>query len=252
MVAAAKLRRHSGRLRTGRFLAEGPNLVAAAAAHGLVQEVFATAPAAQRHRDLLEGLPVRLVSDSAVKDLCETVTPAGIVAVCHAPAVDPASELRSGTDLVVIAVDMSDPGNAGTVIRTADAMGAGLVVLAGNSVDPYNGKCLRSSAGSIFGLPVAADPDVTGLLAGARSAGLQILATTVDGEMSLDDAGPLLAEPTAWVFGPEARGLPSEVSAAADHRVRIPVAGSAESLNVAAAAAICLYQSARFRRHRLG
>lgn len=180
------------------------------------------------------------------------MTPAGIVAVCRIPEADLDSVLDGGPGLVAIAVDMSDPGNAGTLIRTADAMGAGAVVLAGNCVDPYNGKCLRSSAGSIFGLPVIGDPGVSLPLERVRSAGLQVLATTVDGELSLDDAGPILGKPTAWVFGSEVRGLPAEVAETADHRVRIPVTGSAESLNVAAAAAICLYQSARAHRHRLG
>lgn len=262
MIAAVKLRRHTGRLRAGRFLAEGPNLVEAAAARGLVDEVFATVSGAERHLGgpdggrfadgLLGGVPVHLVTDSAARDLSETVTPAGIVAVCRFPDADLASVLEAGPRLAAVMVDVSEPGNAGSVIRTADAMGADAVLLAGHSVDPYNGKCLRSSAGSIFGLPVFSEPDVPGLIARLRGAGLQLLATTVDGELSLDEAGPLLGEPTAWIFGPEARGLPAELARDADHRVAIPVAGSAESLNVAAAAAICLYQSARARRHRLG
>lgn len=224
-------------------------------ARGVAEDVLTTESAAQRHRDLVEGallagVAVHLVDDSAAKDLCDTVTPAGIVAVCRIPAADPESLTRAS--LVVVAVDIAEPGNAGTMIRTADAMGADAMVLAGRGVDPYNGKCLRSSAGSIFGLPVITDTDVSGLLGRLRAAGLLILAATVDGELSLDDAGPLLGRPTAWVFGPEARGLPAGVAESADHRVSIPISGSAESLNVAAAAAICLYQSARTRRNPLG
>ena len=120
-------------------------------------------------------------------------------------------------------------------------MGAGAVVLGGHSVDPYNGKCLRASAGSMFSIPVVAAPDAA--VPALRAAGLQVLATTLDGEMRLDEAD--LAAPTAWLFGAEPSGLSAEVAAAADHRVRIPMSGGAESLNVAAAAAICLYQSAR-------
>jgi TrmH family RNA methyltransferase len=139
-------------------------------------------------------------------------------------------------------VGTSEPGNAGTLIRIADALGADAVVLAGDGVDPYNGKCLRASAGSIFALPVLEEPDVNALVTALRQAGLAILATTLDGQLSLDDAD--LSGPTAWFFGSEAHGLSGEVAALADARVRIPMRGSAESLNIAAAAAICLYQSA--------
>jgi TrmH family RNA methyltransferase len=151
--------------------------------------------------------------------------------------------------LVAVAVEISEPGNAGTLIRVADAMGADAVVLAGHSVDPYNGKCLRASAGSIFSIPVVYGTEVSDAAAvvdALSQAGLQVLATTVDGELSLDEAG--LAAPTAWLLGPEAHGLPADLAGRASHRVHIPMPGSAESLNVASAAAICLYQSARAHR----
>jgi len=252
VVAAVKLQRHTGRIRSGRFLAEGPNLVEAAAARHMVEEVFATAAAADRHRGLLHELPVTLVTEPAAKALSDTVTPSGLVAVCRIP--DPRLDglLAANPTLIAVAVDLSEPGNAGTLIRIAHAMGAAAVVFAGNSVDPYNGKCLRSSAGSILAVPVISEPDTAGLLAQLRSAGLQIVATTLDGDTSLDDADGLLAAPTAWVFGPEAQGLPGAVAGQADHRVLIPMSASAESLNVAAAAAICLYQSARAQRQGLG
>jgi TrmH family RNA methyltransferase len=156
--------------------------------------------------------------------------------------------LASAPRLVSVAVGISEPGNAGTLIRIADAMGAGAVVLAGHSVDPYNGKCLRASTGSIFSIPVVEEPDPAAAVAALREAGLQTLATTVDGEIDLDAAEPLLSAPTAWLFGPESQGLPADVAALADRRIRIPMPGNAESLNVAAAAAICMYQSARAAR----
>jgi TrmH family RNA methyltransferase len=252
VLAAVKLQRHTGRLRSGRFLAEGPNLVEAAAARGMVDEVFVTTAAVDRYAALLRDLPVRLVTDPAAKALSDTVSPSGVVAVCRIP--DPRLDaiLADKPTLIVVAVDLSEPGNAGTLIRIAHAMGADAVVFAGQSVDPYNGKCLRSSAGSIFAVPVIIEPDTAGVLSQLRSAGLLIAATTVDGEISLDDADPLLGAPTAWMFGPESRGLPADVAALADNRVVIPMSAGAESLNVAAAAAVCLYQSARARRHRLG
>ncbi len=247
-MAAAKLQRHTGRRRAGRFLAEGPNLVEAAAHRGLVEEVFATEAAAQRQAGLLNGLVWHEVTERAAKALSETVTPSGLVAVCRLPETQLAEALSGSPTLVAVAVDLSEPGNAGTLIRLADAMGAAAVVFAGHSVDPYNGKCLRASAGSIFSVPVVVEPDTPAVLAALRAAGLQILATTLAGEVSLDDADALLAAPTAWVFGPEAQGLPADLAALADHRITISMAGGAESLNVAAAAAICLYESAKAQR----
>lgn len=250
VVAAVKLRRNAARRRAERFLVEGPNLVEAASRRGLIREVFVAEPAAQRHAGLLAGIdaPVQLVTERAAKALSETVTPAGVVAVCRIPAPDLDRVLAGSPGLVAVAVGVGEPGNAGTLIRIADAMGAGAAVLTGQSVDPYNGKCLRASAGSIFSLPVVVAADTDAALAALRGAGLRLLAAALDGELSLDDAGPLLTRPTAWLFGPESHGLPVEVTAAADHRVAIPMAGGAESLNVASAAAICLYQSARAQR----
>lgn len=250
VAAAVKLHRHVGRRRTGRFLAEGPNLVEAAARRGLVRDVFVTEVAQQRHASLLAtlasaGCPVHPVTERAAKALSDTVTPAGLVAVCESPETHLQDVLAGPPALVAVAVEISEPGNAGTLIRLADAMGAAGVILGGHSVDPYNGKCLRASAGSIFSVPVVVAPDTLAAVDALRAAGLQLLATTVDGETRLDEATDLLGTPTAWLFGPESHGLPTEIAAAADHRMRIPMAGGAESLNVASAAAICLYQSAR-------
>jgi TrmH family RNA methyltransferase len=243
VVAAAKLLRHVGRQRSGRFLAEGPNLVEAAQQRGVVVEVYATEAAYVRFESLLGQAPVQLVTDKAAKALSDTVTPVGLYAVCTMPEADLAGVLATSPGLLLVAVETSEPGNAGTLIRIADAMGADAVVLAGHSVDPYNGKCLRASAGSIFALPVISEPDQTGVVADLRSAGLQVLATTLDGETSLEHAD--LAIPTAWMFGSEAHGLDREVAALANARIRIPMRGNAESLNVATAAAICMYESSR-------
>ncbi|OBF35568.1 RNA methyltransferase [Mycobacterium sp. ACS1612] len=246
MAAAVKLHRHIGRRRAARFLAEGPNLVESALRRGLVSEVFATETAMSRFGSMLTDAPVHLVTEPAAKALSDTVTPVGLVAVCSMPETTLADVLTESPRLVAVAVEISEPGNAGTLIRIADAMGADAVVLAGNSVDPYNGKCLRSSAGSIFSIPVVPESDAAGTVAALTDAGLQVLATTVDGEIGLDDAD--LSGPTAWLFGPEARGLPVELAQTATHRVHIPMPGSAESLNVASAASICLYQSAKAHR----
>ena len=249
VAAAVKLHRHVGRRRANRFLAEGPNLVEAAARRGLVRDVFVTQAAQQRYASLLATLDpacaVHPVTERAAKALSDTVTPAGLVAVCETAATELKDVLAGRPALVAVAVEISEPGNAGTLIRLADAMGAAGVILGGHSVDAYNGKCLRASAGSIFSIPVVTAPDTLAAVRALRAAGLQLLATTVDGEARLDQADELLGKPTAWLFGPESHGLPTEIAEAADHRMRIPMSGGAESLNVASAAAICLYQSAR-------
>lgn len=204
-----------------------------------------TEEAALRFADLLTDTTAHLVTDRAAKLLSDTVTPVGLVAVCRQPEVALADVLEA-PQLVAVAVETSDPGNAGTLIRIADAMGADAFILSGNSVDPYNAKCLRSSAGSIFSVPVIEVPDTAELLSKLVSAKLVVLAATLDGEASLDDVD--LTVPTAWLFGSEAHGLSVADAAAADVRVTIPMSGGAESLNVAAAAAICLYQSAAAHR----
>jgi RNA methyltransferase, TrmH family len=248
VVAAVKLHRQVARRRARRFLVEGAHLVEAASGRGLVREVFVTEAAAQRYAALLDrqDAAVNLVTERAAKALSDTVTPAGLVAVCELPGLGLADVLTDAPRLVAVGVEIGEPGNAGTLIRIADAMGAAAVIFGGPSVDPYNGKCLRASAGSVFSLPVVVEPDAGGAVTALQAAGLRVLATTVDGELSLDDVE--LAGPTAWLFGSEAHGLSPQLAEQADNRVTIPMSGGAQSLNVAAAAAICLYQSARAQR----
>lgn len=245
---AVKLQRRTERAATGRFLAEGPNLIEAAARRGVVERVFATENAGQRYRALLDGLAVVMVTDRAMKALSETVTPPGLVAVCRQSPATVDEILAGEPQLIAVAADISDPGNAGTLIRLADAMGVAAVVFAGDAVDPYNGKCVRSSAGSILSVPVLCEPDTGAVIERLQEAGLRVLATTLDGEVTLDEVLGELAAPTAWLFGSEAHGLSAVVARQADRRVMIPMSGGVDSLNVAAAAAICLYQSAYARR----
>jgi TrmH family RNA methyltransferase len=152
--------------------------------------------------------------------------------------------------LVAVLAHVRDPGNAGTVIRTADAAGADAVVLGGESVDPYNGKCVRASAGSLFHLPLAAGVPIDATVTALKARGLTVLAADGHGALDLDTAidDGRLDGPTAWLFGNEAWGLPAETRALADAVVRVPIHGAAESLNLATAAAVCLYASARAHR----
>ncbi len=184
------------------------------------------------------------MDDRALASLSEAVSPAGLVAVCRHLDV-PLADALTGS-LVAICADVRDPGNAGTVIRTADAAGAGGVVLAGSSVDAYNAKTVRATVGSLFHLPVAVEPDPAAAVAAAQEAGFVVLAADGAGDVDLFEAD--LGPPTAWLFGNEAWGLPAELAALADQRVAIPIHGRAESLNLATAAAVCLYASARAQR----
>ena len=160
--------------------------------------------------------------------------------------------LGTAPRLLAVLAHARDPGNAGTVVRAADAAGAGGVLLTGDSVDPYNGKCVRASAGSLFHLPVSVGDRVEDDLPALRAAGLQVLAADGHADLDLDEAADtgLLAAPTAWVFGNEAWGLPEQTRALADAVVKVPIHGRAESLNLATAAAVCLYASARAHRTR--
>lgn len=258
--AARRLAGRSARERAGAFLAEGPQAVREAVVVGAVRELFVTPDAAERHAVVVDGLraqrrPVRLCTPEVLAELADTVTPQGLVAVCD--LLDrPLDDVLAGRPRLVVALArVQDPGNAGTVLRAADAAGAGAVVLTTASVDVYNPKCVRTSAGSLFHLDVVTGAPLGTLVAAARAAGLGVLAADGAGPVDLDDlvddaergSGPLVA-PLMWVFGNEAQGLSHEEAELADAVVRIPVHGRAESLNLATAATVCLYAAARAQR----
>jgi TrmH family RNA methyltransferase len=247
---ARKLSRRSVRTERRLFLADGPKAVEGAlGVPGCIVEVFATPSATEQYAALAAAAPDwTLVDDRALASLSDSVTPAGVVAVCR--SVDrPLPHVLDGEPrLVALCADVRDPGNAGTVIRCADAAGADAVVLAGHSVDAGNPKTVRASVGSVFHLPLALEPDPAAAVRAAQAAGLTVLAADGAGEVDLFGAEELLSGPTAWLFGNEAWGLPDELAALADHRVRIPIHGRAESLNLSTAAALCLYASAREQR----
>jgi TrmH family RNA methyltransferase len=244
---ARKLSRRSVRTERRLFLADGPKAVEGALRAALWVELFATSTGAETFAALIGDVPVTLVTEQAMSGLSDAVTPAGIVALCRFVEdevdLDPAR-----SPLVAICADVRDPGNAGTVIRCADAAGASGVVLAGDSVDLYNPKTVRATVGSLFNVPITQERNASTVIAAARSAGYLVLAADGGGDVDLFAADDLLARPTAWLFGNEARGLPDELRAAADHVVSIPIFGGAESLNLSTAAALCLYASARVHR----
>jgi RNA methyltransferase, TrmH family len=257
LKAARRLNKRAFRQHERAFLAEGPQAVAEAFHCGArVADLFVTVPARSRHHDLVTamaaaGIPVHVVGGEVMDELAQTVTPQGLLAVCDFVDV-PLAEVtaRGKPRLVALLANVRDPGNAGTVLRTADAAGADAVVFADASVDPYNGKCVRASAGSLFHLPVVAGTSLEDTVVTLREVGLRIVAADGRAGRPLDDpeVQARLAGPTAWMFGNEAWGLPPELVGLADEPVAVPIYGRAESLNLAAAAAVCLYASARAQR----
>jgi TrmH family RNA methyltransferase len=254
--AARRLAKRAFRRRDRRFLAEGPQAVREALdLPGVLAELFTTAEAELRHAELIaqaeaSGAPILRISREVMAELAQTVTPQGLLGVCAFVDVPLDAAMTSPPPLITVLAHVRDPGNAGTVLRTADAAGSGLVVFTDASVDPYNGKCVRASAGSLFHVPIVVGPRIDALVGALKAADLTILAADGAAERSLDSAidDGLLSRPTAWLFGNEAWGLPAEILGLADGVVSVPIYGRAESLNLATAAGVCLYASARAQR----
>ena len=251
--AVAALARASVRTRRGQFLVEGPQSVREVVrfAPAQVRDLYVTVAAAQRYPEITDdataaGVHTHLCSPDVLAAMSPDAQ--GVLAVAH-PAAASSGDLFGGAQppqLLAALAEVRDPGNAGTVIRAADAAGADGVLLSAGSVDVHNPKVVRSTAGSMFHLPVAGGVDLAEAAAAARSAGMQVLAADGAGRAGLYAAD--LARPTLWVFGNEAHGLGAAERELADAVVRIPIHGHAESLNLAMAATVCLYSSARALR----
>lgn len=251
-------RRH--RVERGAFVVEGPQAVREALAHGVL-ELYLTQGAAERYPEFGEraragGARVALATDDVLEAMSQTRQPQGVIAICPllghplAEVLDPVGSSPTGAasaPLLVVLDRVSDPGNAGTIIRTADAMGADAVVFTEGSVDPHNDKCVRATAGSIFHVPLCADVSTAEIVAATMERGLTLVAADAHGDTALGDASDLLRGPVAWVFGSEAHGVHPDWRGAVEAHVRIPLAGGAESLNLAASAAICLYATTMAR-----
>ena len=246
----AKLNKKDARSETGLFLLEGPQgLSEALDRPKLIVDLYATEDAVARHQDLFNRaqsarVEVQLVTEAVLKVMCDTTTPQGIVAVCRQLHVSLEDLLDAKPQLVALLANIRDPGNAGTVLRAADAAGADAVIFSQNSVDVYNPKVVRSTTGSLFHLPVVVDVSIEQAIAALRDAGLQVFAANGGGESLPSLTDEELAKPTVWVMGNEAWGFEPETLALVDKEVAVPIYGAAESLNLATAASICLYASA--------
>ena len=252
VASVRALSRRSVRLKAGRYLVEGPQGVREAVVHApeTVLDVYVTDEGARRHPEILERahaerLYVHPVTDEVLQAMCDATSPQGIAAVCRTEHHQLEDVLAAGPRLLLVLTHVRDPGNAGTAIRAADAAGADAVLVSEGSVDIHSPKVVRSTAGSLAHLPVVTGLDVPDLLARLRDAGIATFAADGRGARTVDEVD--LTVPHAWVMGNEAWGLTDEDRDACDEVVRVPIHGKAESLNLAMAATICVYASARVR-----
>jgi RNA methyltransferase, TrmH family len=250
VAAAVRLKKRGMREKDRRFLVEGAQGVGEALASGApVREIFVSPDSEDRLHDVLAaarsaGVAVHRVSAEVMGHLTSTVTPQGVVAVSEFID-EPLRSLDHVAGVVAVLVEVRDPGNAGTILRSADASGAGAVVFSRSSVDVYNPKTVRASAGSLFHLPVVREVEPAEAVGRLRQRGFAVLAASADGEASVYEVD--FARPTAVLFGNEAHGLPARAVDLADRSVRVPIHGWAESLNLAAAATLVLFEAARQR-----
>jgi TrmH family RNA methyltransferase len=234
------------------LLAEGPQAVAEAFRYGAhVTDLFVTVPARSRHHDLVAaiadaGIPIHVVSGEIMDELAQTVTPQGLLAVCGFVDVPLTALTRPAPALVALLANVRDPGNAGTVLRSAEAAGAGGVVCCDGSVDLFNPKAVRASAGSLFFVPVVLGGEPVAVLETIGGWGIRRLGAVARG--GRDYTTMDLTAPVAFVVGNEAHGLPREIEALLDDRITVPLAGRSESLNVGMATAVLCFEAARQRR----
>jgi RNA methyltransferase, TrmH family len=248
------LAKRSVRTRTGRFVVEGPQGVREAVRHAPsdIVDLYVSPAAAQRYAaDIVEparaaGVFVHETSPEVLAAMADADTPQGVLAVTVDRPARLEDVLHGRPRLLVLLAQVRDPGNLGTVIRAADAAGADAVLVSESSVDLTAPKVVRSTAGSIFHLPVVRDVPVEATLARLREHGIRTLAADGAGARPLPEAH--LGSAHAWVMGNEAWGLPEAVLTACDEVVRVPIHGRAESLNLAMAATVCLYASATVQR----
>lgn len=248
----AALQKKSERKSSGLFLVEGPQSLREALQFTpeIIREVFATPTALEKHQDIAallttHDLEVEFISEDVLMAMSETVTPQGFVAVCQQFLTSAKKIFAGHPRLVVIMEEVRDPGNAGTVVRAADAAGADAVIFTGRSIDVFNPKVVRSTTGSLFHLPVAIADELAEVLALSQQAGLLSIAADISGDdLTTARTEGLLKQPTTWVFGNEARGLTDEQLLQVSRVLRVPIFGRAESMNLATAASVCLYESA--------
>lgn len=231
------------------FLVEGSHAVEEVVKAKLAKQIFVTRDFALNNNELMSKAASARISifetePLAIEKLSETLSPQGIVAVADYVATDLSNSDLVDAKFVVVLSNVREPGNAGAIIRVADAAGADLVIFAGTCVDPHNGKVVRASAGSLFNLKVRQADDVAQTLQDLVSTSHNVYIADGASDTTWTDVD--LRKSVAWVLGNEAWGVSKE-DAPVGTRVSIPIYGKAESLNVATAAALCLYETAKTR-----
>ena len=228
---------------------DGPKLLAEAIDAGVeLVEVVAEPNASV---DLLSraeaaGAMVYIVLPGSLAKSVDAQTPQSVAAIARIPR-DP-SLAPPTPNLVIVTVGVNDPGNAGSLLRSADAAGAEMMVFCDDSVDPYNPKCVRASAGSLFRVPVVRAADAAATLGSLKASGVTTLGLVARGGAVYDQVD--YAVPSAVVLGSEAHGLPAAVESLVDQLVTIPMSGPTESLNVGMAGTIVCFEALRQRRNR--
>lgn len=260
------LAKPAARTKTGFFLVEGPQSVREAVAHmpDMVRDVYFSDSALDKHREILAtahkaGVYTHTASNEVVDAMSKDAQ--GVVAVVRQLDRGPGAlehALKKGVKNVAVLHTVRDPGNAGTVIRAADAAGCDLVIMTQESVDVFNPKVVRSTAGSLFHIPVVTGIALEDAISQLKAAGVNVLAADGQGTYDLDElqdvagtngaTGVDLGKPTAWLFGNEAHGLSPQEVKLAHFSVRVPIRGLAESLNLSTAATVCLYATSRAQR----
>lgn len=245
--AAAELKQKKYRQQRGEFLAEGLRTAEEAVAFKAAQQLFYTATEDERTLRLLEqaaAMQVKLVcvSEAVMKKIADTETPQGIIAVCRMQE-QPLEQLLASGRMLLVLDRVGDPGNIGTMLRTADAAGVGGIILLKGTADIYAPKTVRASMGSLFHVPILSGVAEQEFIDNAKKAGYQILVTALDGADNLYQAD--LKGRLAFVMGNEAGGVSTTLLQQADKRVFIPMRGKAESLNVAMAAGIIMFEAMR-------
>lgn len=246
-MAARKLQRRPVRDTEGAFVVEGPLVVRELLASKLeTRELFVGSGAAGVD-DLVvaaeaAGVRVAEVPDEVIGLLADTRTPQGVVAVARVPQ----GGIPEDASLVLVLADVRDPGNAGTLVRTAHAAGVDAVVFGRGAVDPLHPKTVRASAGALFHVPLLRGVPLDEVLDDLRDRGLRRVGTDAGAPTAYDDAD--LTDRVALVLGNEAWGLPPEIRAKLDEVVSVPMPGPMESLNVAIAGSLLVFEAVRQRR----
>lgn len=251
---ARKLQKRGLRDKAGLFLVEGTRgITEAFASERRVQTLFVAPSAGDRVGQVVRlakqhSTPVFEVSDQVMRSISDATTPPGAIAVAHYVDVDPVRLLERGISLAVVLAGVRDPGNLGTILRTAWAAGAEAVFLGSETVDVYNPKVVRAAAGALFNLSLARDVELVWLLTELKGRGVRLVAADPRAPTSYDELD--LSVDCALVFGGESGGVPQAVASEVDVVASIPMPGGAESLNVAVAAALFLFEAASQRRTR--